>query len=320
MSVVSVIVPVYKVEPYIRRCVDSVLNQTFSDFELILVDDGSPDNSGKICDEYALKDNRIHVIHQENGGLSAARNAGLDWVLAKANSRWVTFIDSDDWVHPQMLEILLRNAESASVKVSVCGYLETSSDDLRQEPKDIICQTWAPEDFFLEHNTNAVIACAKLYCIDCFLELRYPVGKLHEDEFTTYRILFAQKQIAVTDAQLYYYFQNNAGITRSQWNPRRLDVLTAQKEQVAFFQKHGFNRAHDYVAVCHIGKICQHRKMIGTSALQQQEKRRYQSLLAKELRDALRSHWRICCRRSNLDVFFEVFPVLGKIYHAVRAK
>ena len=106
MPQISVIVPVYKVEPYLRRCVDSILAQTFTDFELILVDDGSPDNSGAICDEYAQKDARVHVIHQENGGLSAARNAGIDWVFAHSDSQWLTFVDSDDWVHPEYLERL----------------------------------------------------------------------------------------------------------------------------------------------------------------------------------------------------------------------
>ena len=95
---ISVIVPVYKVEKYLHRCVDGILSQSFTDFKLILVDDGSPDDCGKICDDYAKKDNRISVIHKENGGLSSARNAGLDWVFANSKSEYVTFIDSDDWV------------------------------------------------------------------------------------------------------------------------------------------------------------------------------------------------------------------------------
>ena len=103
MPQISVIVPVYKVEPYLRRCVDSILGQTFTDFELILVDDGSPDNCPAICDEYARKDTRVHVIHQENGGLSAARNAGIDWAFANSDSQWLTSVDSDEWVHPEML-------------------------------------------------------------------------------------------------------------------------------------------------------------------------------------------------------------------------
>ena len=108
MPKISVIVPIYNVEKYLRRCVDSILNQTFSDFELILVDDGSPDNCGKICDEYAVKDRRIVVIHQKNGGLSTARNAGIDWAFVNSNSQYLSFIDRDDWVHPDFLEFLYR--------------------------------------------------------------------------------------------------------------------------------------------------------------------------------------------------------------------
>ena len=104
MPDISVIVPVYKVENFIHRCVDSILCQSFQDFELILVDDGSPDSCGIICDAYARQDSRIHVIHQKNGGLSAARNSGIDWVLANSDSHWLSFVDSDDWVHPDFLK------------------------------------------------------------------------------------------------------------------------------------------------------------------------------------------------------------------------
>ena len=124
---ISVIVPVYKVEKYIHRCIDSILAQTFSDFELILVDDGSPDNCGRICDEYALKDNRIHVIHKENGGLSDARNAGIDWAFEHSDSEWITFIDSDDWVHKKYLESLINGAINTNSDVVIGGY-QLSSD------------------------------------------------------------------------------------------------------------------------------------------------------------------------------------------------
>ena len=120
MSIISVIVPVYNVEPYLNRCVDSILEQTFTDFELILVDDGSPDNCPAICDEYARKDSRIHVIHQKNGGLSDARNAGIDWVVANSDSQWISFVDSDDWVHPMYLFTLLSAVKTTNTYVSVC--------------------------------------------------------------------------------------------------------------------------------------------------------------------------------------------------------
>ena len=194
MAAICVIVPVYKVEPYLHRCVDSILNQTFTNFELILVDDGSPDNCGVICDEYAAKDSRVHVIHQKNGGLSAARNAGIDWAFAHSDSTWLTFVDSDDWIHPQMLEILYHTAVDNHVKVSICSFAITHGEKPEVLPDEYKVSIYTPVDFY-----NSV-ACGKLYYKNCFQSIRYPVGRIHEDEFTTYRILFQQEKIAVTEA------------------------------------------------------------------------------------------------------------------------
>ena len=110
MAKISIVVPVYKVEKYLYRCVKSILEQTFFDFDLVLVDDGSPDSCGELCDEYAATDKRIQVIHQKNGGLSAARNSGIELCLKNSDSEWITFIDSDDWVHPRYLELLYEAA------------------------------------------------------------------------------------------------------------------------------------------------------------------------------------------------------------------
>lgn len=235
MPQISVIVPVYKVEPYLRRCVDSILGQTFADFELILVDDGSPDQCGAICDEYAQKDPRVVVIHQENGGLSTARNAGIDWAFANSNSQWLSFIDSDDWVHPEYLQRLLDAALTTGVSVSICGYAQTNGEELEIKPDDLAPVLWNTEDYFVKHNVNATVAWGKLYRKECFAEIRYPVGKLHEDEFTTYKILFCYEQVAVISEALYAYYQNEQGIMRSKWNPKRMDILYAYLDQIDFF-------------------------------------------------------------------------------------
>lgn len=246
MPTISIIVPVYKVEPYLHRCVDSILNQTFPDFELILVDDGSPDNCLAICDEYARKDNRIHVIHQENGGLSAARNTGIDWAFAKSDSQWLTFVDSDDWIHPEMLERLLNAALENEVSVSICGYAETEGEEPEIDVEDMKPTVWTPEDFFVEHNVNAVVAWGKLYRRECFKEIRYPVGKLHEDEFTTYKSLFAYTKVAVIHAPLYFYYYNSKSITHAKWTPAKMnDAYTALEEQIQYFS------SHEYVSITH---------------------------------------------------------------------
>ena len=130
MALVSIITPVYNTEKLLPRCLNSILSQTFSDFELILVNDGSKDGSGALCEAYAARDSRIHVIHQENSGVSVARNTALDWVNANSDSRWILFVDSDDWVHPQILETLLQLNQTYGTKVSACGYLETADGAL----------------------------------------------------------------------------------------------------------------------------------------------------------------------------------------------
>ena len=239
MFPVSIIVPVYKVESYLHRCVDSILAQTFSDFELILVDDGSPDSCGAICDEYARQDSRIHVIHQENGGLSAARNAGIDWAFANSDSQWLTFVDSDDWIHPQMLEAMWNAAQKDGTPVVVCGYLQ--------------------------YTCNATLAWGKLYEKRCFETLRYPVGRIHEDEYLTYQILFRVPQISVIPAPLYAYYVNAEGITRSKWSPKRLDSWGAFEAQIRFFHETGRTELEKTQILVYLGNTKFQEKQIRRS-------------------------------------------------------
>ena len=239
MAEISLIVPIYRVEQYIFRCIDSVLSQTYTDFELILVDDGSPDNCGSICDEYALKDERVHVIHKENGGLSDARNAGIDWVFAHCSSKWIGFLDSDDWIHPKYLELLLCAAIRDQVNISIGEAVWTSSEKIIWE-EDARSTVWSVEAYFKENPTNATVAWGKLYNKSLFQDIRFPVGRIYEDEFTTYKILFGQKKVSVIGIPLYAYFQNPSGIMLSGWSPRKLDCLDALEEQVAFFVSNGY--------------------------------------------------------------------------------
>ena len=243
MPKISVIVPVYKVEAYLARCVDSILAQSFAEFELILVDDGSPDNCGALCDEYAKKDPRIVVIHQKNGGLSAARNAGIDWSFANSDSQWLNFIDSDDWVHPEYLERLLNAALDNDVSISICSYARTEGEDPTITPQEMMPKVWETEAFFVEHSVNATIACAKLYRKECFENIRYPLGKIHEDEFTTYKILFRFPTVAAIAAPLYNYYVNTNGIIRSGQGYLREDLFDALDQQIAYLKEEGLKLA-----------------------------------------------------------------------------
>lgn len=258
MSKISVIIPVYNVEKYLRRCIDSVINQTFNDFDLILVDDGSFDNCPFICDEYAKMDRRIHVVHQKNGGLSAARNTGIDWSIKNSNSEWITFIDSDDWVHKDYLHIMFESVEKYHVDLCICGFKETKELIDDEKIYSYVGKKINTEEAYsMNHlNINVISSCAKLYRKSLWNDIRFPVGKLHEDRFTTHKIIFQTKTLAHVENCLYYYFFNVSSIVHSSWSPKRLDDFQAVKEQILYFEVNGYEKAWIRTAYNHIAAIC----------------------------------------------------------------
>lgn len=245
MSAISVIVPVYKVEPYLHRCVNSILAQTFTDFELILVDDGSPDNCPAICDEYAEKDYRIHVIHQENGGLSSARNAGIELAL-HGSSKYLMFVDSDDWIHSSMLESLFNGVKQKQLNIGVCWSQKASKYEVEQNYGLCQCKLITPEEFFVISPADATMACGKIYNKQLFIDVRYPLGRIHEDLFFTHLILFKEAQIALIDQPLYYYFYNYNGLSNTQSEKKKKDAVEGQRLRLQFFKENGFLRAFEY--------------------------------------------------------------------------
>ena len=311
MPKISVIVPVYKVEQYLDRCVESVVAQTFSDFELILVDDGSPDNCPKMCDDWEKKDERIIVIHQQNGGLSAARNAGIDWVFSNSDSEWITFIDSDDWVHTKYLEVLYRAVIDNEVDISVCGFERTSGETPDVEEDALMPVLWIPEDFYVEKNTNAVIAWGKLYRKQFFVDIRYPVGKIHEDEFTTHKLLFKCERIAVINAPLYAYFINENGIMGTGGSDHF--KVEACSEKVSFFDELHFNKARDYA----IDTLAYVLPKAITTSKSKKEVNKLRRMLRKILkRNRKRSEYSI----KNKPWFYEAaYPYRMRIYWMTKA-
>ena len=314
MSIISIIVPVYKVEPYLRRCVDSILAQTFTDFELILVDDGSPDNCGAICDDYAQKDSRVHVIHQENGGLSAARNAGIDWVFANSNSEWLNFVDSDDWVHPQMLERLYRAVLEHDVKVSICGYEETDGDIRWTNEDTVTVRLWPVERYYVEQNINATVAWGKLYHRECFTDIRYPVGKIHEDEYVTYRILFAYEHVAVIDSPMYAYFMNPEGITRSEWTLKRLDATKALEEQISFFDRQKFSRIRNIKIDQYMRILCGQSKRIQKEEDEHKRKAALRYVRRRLIKGLIKYHEMFPFEEKWWFIYESAFPRLMNAY------
>ena len=274
---ISIIVPVHNTEPYLERCIASILSQTYNNFILILVDNGSVDSSGEICDRYAADDDRIVVIHQVDKGSAGGRNSGLDYVFQHGNSEWIAFIDSDDWVTPIYLESLLDVAEKNGI--GVCGYKQTDKyeNDFMSLPlKKINVRT---EDFYCDKLVHTVVPWGKLYKIECFYNIRFPEGRAHEDEFITYKILFEYKNIEFIYESLYSYFYNPDGVINSRWTPKEMDKLDAINEQIGFFKERSLKRAYARAIAYYYSTAC--------SFLKQAKKENYkqESIKLKKLID-----------------------------------
>lgn len=234
---VSVVIPVYKVEEYLEKCLDSVVGQSLRDIEIICVDDGSPDRCGEICHRYAKNDKRIKVIHQENQGLSAARNTGIE----HATGDYIAFVDSDDWLHPNFLEVLYRLCVDNACLISRCGLQKLYSEDEAVTEYRCDGEIVTGKDMihrrFEANGWMQVVAWNKLYHRSVFSDIRYPHGKIHEDEFTTYRTYWKAEHVAYTDCKLYYYRQRGDSIMGRGFNEKSLHVIEAYEESAEFFRQ-----------------------------------------------------------------------------------
>ncbi len=222
---ISVIVPVYNVEKYLDRCVKSILSQSFSDFELLLVDDGSPDRCGEMCDEYAKGDSRIKAFHKRNGGLSDARNFGIE----KALGEYLMFVDSDDYIHEQMLETLHRLITENDADLAVCSAMDVFEGKEVTQVREIREFTLNKTESYkyMLRGDGLPSACNKLYKRQTVGEVRFPVGKLYEDGFFTPQILKRVEKTAVTSRPMYYYFRRADSITTKPFRKGDLDVIEA---------------------------------------------------------------------------------------------
>ena len=243
MPEISVIVPVFNVEKYLTRCVNSILTQSFSDFDLILVDDGSTDSSGEICDNYAKKDARVHVLHQSNCGAAVARNVGLNYVFSNSDSSWISFVDSDDWIHPQYLELLLNAALNYHMQAAVCDCERVGAEEFTKVDGEFQIMMITPETLWKENVMAANSPCCKLYKKELFREVRFPVGKTQEDLFVIYRVMFQFSKIVYISPAMYYYYSNQNGVSESEWTYSRLAAVEALQKQRLYFRKNHFSEA-----------------------------------------------------------------------------
>ena len=235
---ISVIIPVFNVEVYLPLCIDSVLKQTYRKLEIILIDDGSTDNSSEICDTYALRDNRIKVIHQRNQGAAVARNTGLE----NATGEYIVFIDSDDFIDEKMIEKLYVALKETNSDMSICNfkYVSESGNEINIEKtvikNEVLCTEEIIDKVFQENNCGYIVIWNKLYKKNLWKEIRYPVGVIYEDEAVIHHIFSECKKVVTFPDELYYYRQVVGSVMHSGRNEKNVDKYLALADRLIFLK------------------------------------------------------------------------------------
>lgn len=237
-NVISVIIPIYNVEKYIDNCIVSIVNQTYTNLEIILVDDGSPDNCPEICDNWASRDNRIKVIHKENGGLSDARNAGL----AVATGDFIAFVDSDDWIDTQMYQVLYNSIINTNSDIASCGAKRVwldgrASCELINITNDYVLENEDIMKALITSNGLLQVVWNKLYRKKIIEDIKFPVGLIHEDEFWSWRAIARAGRVVVIKESFYNYLQRDDSIMGAGFSTNSLLVIQAKSERQSFIEE-----------------------------------------------------------------------------------
>ena len=321
---ISVIVPVYKVEEYLARCVDSILGQTYRNLEILLVDDGSPDRCGEICEEYAARDTRIRVIHKENGGLSSARNAAID----VAQGEYLGFVDSDDWIEPETYEALLEMALQENVKLVCGGRYDVSSKTgekkvgLCPPKREVISGEELCGRIFTWDNVDSA-AWDKLYHRSLFRELRYPLGMICEDMPTTYRIALDAGRVRMLIRPLYNYFHRPGSITMTNFSAKNFHACQHSRAVLEDIRQNhpGLVKQAEYFHVYSVGAVLQRLDLAGGD-VKKQYATQYREL-QRELRGFVSflltsSFPRTQQRLTWLLICANIYGPLRRLYHLGR--
>jgi glycosyltransferase involved in cell wall biosynthesis len=319
MPTVSIIVPVYNVEQYIRKCIDSILSQTFRDFELILVNDGSSDGSGEICNEYTAQDKRVKVIHKKNGGLSDARNAGIEVAVGT----YIGFVDSDDWIEPNMYEILYNLCVGYSADISTCS-INVWDLNNKKKTKDynyntrVLSSRLAIKCMY-DGKLSGYPAWNKLYKREVFDKIRFPVGRIFEDVAIMYRLYGSANRIVFIDSPLYNYNYRESSITRSEFSEKRFDVVLNYNETYSYMAK-------KYPEICEILEknfFESLRSMICDIIIERSVIKNYKYLceifkLISENNNRIIKNNLIPKKHKVLARFLTWSPLLGLIFYQIR--
>lgn len=320
LPLITVVVPVYKVEQYLDECVNSILKQTYSNLEIFLVDDGSPDRCGEMCDEYAKKDSRISVIHQENKGLSGARNSAIN----VANGEYITFIDSDDWISSNMIECLYENLVKNGAEMC-CTSPESFYEDgtcvaAKHKSETLIYTKEQALDCFLFNDYLTPCVCGKLYVKALWSNVRCPEGMLFEDQFTTYKLIDQCNRVVYCTRPMYHYRKRIGSIGHSNFKEKTYDLYKAIHEEYEYINsKYGDKTPNIAVA-----KITWEIVFLNMMIVSGHEDRKVTKTVQKFARKHLAKIWKCPyiskIRKGQISLFALSYPAYVIFYKTYKKK
>lgn len=321
---ISVIIPVYNGANYIETCFQSIIAQTYQNLEIIIINDGSHDNSKDVCDHYALQDRRIKVFHQKNRGLSAVRNRGI----REASGDFIGFVDSDDYIHPDMYKILMNNLLKSDAVVAMCNFKkvfdrnigndENEESVMNKQRVTLISKLEAFEHLFDEMNVSFVVPWNKLYKKEIFEEVQYPEGKVHDDEFTVHHIVQATNKIVFTDAVLYYYYHNPDSFMNETYNLKRMDAVEAMRERFIFFIDNEYNQFQSRALNTYMHLLIIHYNLLKKHLPEEKMKRKE---LIEIYRKDFVNYQDLIAKKMKIELFmFFISPYAFKIFLSGRKK
>lgn len=320
LPLITVVVPIYKVEQYLAECVDSILNQTYTNLEIYLVDDGSPDRCGEICNEYAKKDSRIRVIHQENKGLSGARNSAIDVFKGE----YITFVDSDDWISDEMIERLYKNLIEHDAQMSCTSpdsFYEDGTHTTTKYNGEVFVYTKEQAlDCFLFNDYLTPCVCGKLYMRNLWTSMRCPEGMLFEDQFTTYKLIDQCNKIIYCTKPMYHYRKRAGSIGHSVFNRNTYDLYDAIQEEYEYIHTR-YGQEVPNIAVARITwEIVFVNMMIASGYKDHKVKAEVQKFARKNLTKVWKCNYISKLRKGQISLFALSYPVYMFCYKLYKKK
>ena len=318
-ELISVIIPVYNSEKYLSRCLDSVINNTYKNLEIIVVDDGSKDKSGEICDAYAQKDNRITVIHKQNGGTAEARNTALK----TASGKYIAFADNDDFIHPNFYEYMLAAIKQTDADVVVCELTRNMPVVEFNRPCDNKAVLVNKHSFILGTYTGDwtrnTAPWNKLYKKELFSDIRFPSGKGYEDAYTTYRLLYKANTIAYLNSTLYYWYENKNSYSAKKDNANKLRFREeAIRLQSEYYHKDDYSDVNNAAKVFYLNQMHLMLWQLERDYVQNETTKKVRRFFDKQAKEYLRKYKNLCSIEEQKKIYDYLFPKKAAIRYKIN--